>query len=299
MLKILLIIIGIIGGLGILFFLSIFVNMAFIGKITEFKLIFASGEEPLSEGVIIREISKNEKPWPGQSLFGELNTGDIQAAVEMVMLDDGQLLSERRFFDSDPGKEVEVIKDANQKPEYIFTGKRVYHAKNRKRGKLLGSFSDPEVSVVRYASHLNDKFFLMIGDPATYKYAYSYLWQVNKNNLEKRKIAEGTYFTFVRPPMIFRPRGFGGLVVVYYTGSVNYGFGGDSSRPEFSFIRIYNDRFKEGLDIAQFGFKAGTIVHVEWSDNAIIATGDPSRPAAALMEARPARIWRIELPQKK
>jgi hypothetical protein len=61
---------------------------------------------------------------------------------------------------------------------------------------------------------------------------------VEKSTLEKKKIAEDTYFTFVRPPVVFRPKGFGGLVLVYYTGSVNYGFGGDSSRPEFSFIRI-------------------------------------------------------------
>jgi hypothetical protein len=119
---------------------------------------------------------------------------------------------------------------------------------------------------------------------------------VEKSTLEKKKIAEDTYFTFVRPPVVFRPKGFGGLVLVYYTGSVNYGFGGDSSRPEFSFIRIYNETYKEGLDVAKFGFKAGTIVHVEWRDNALIATGDPNRPAAAQKEPRPARIWRIELP---
>jgi hypothetical protein len=298
MLKILLIIIGVIGGIGVLFFLSIFLRMAFIGKISEYKLIFAMAREPLSEGIIISEISRNERPWPNQNSYRNLDTGDVQPAVEMVLLNDGRLSSERRVFDKDPGKEVQVIKDTNQKPQYIFTNNQVYHAKEGNCGKLFGSFSNPELSIVRHVSHLNHRYFLMIGDPTTYKYAYSYIWQVDKNNLEKHKIAEDPYFTFVRPPMIFRPEGFGGLVLVYYIGSVNYGFGGDSSRPEFSYIRIYNDKFEQGLDIAKFGFKAGTIVNVEWENNALIATGDPSRPAAAYQEPRPARVWRIEIPMR-
>ena len=96
--------------------------------------------------------------------------------------------------------------------------------------------------------------------------------------------------------MIFLSEGFAGQVVIYYTGSVDYGFGGNSSRPKYSFIRIYNERFKQGLGVAKFGFKAGTIVDIKWIDNALVVTSDPSRPLATNQKVMARRIWKIKLP---
>ncbi len=295
MLKIIVIIIASIAALGLLVFAGIFINMIFIGKITEFKLLTALESKALLNDITIREISNNEKPWPQMSRHERSqSTGDLKPAKEMVVFDNGQLTSERRAYDSSPGKEVFVLHDEQNNPQLIFRRNKVFKVKDGQRGDLLGYFSDPKVTFVRHVSALDEKYFLLIGDPSTVKYPYSYLWQVDKANLKKTKIAEDLYFVFEKPPMIFKPKGFEGIIVIYYTGSVDYGFGGDSSRPEFSHIRIYNDQFTNGTDIAKFGFKAGTIVDVKWSNGALILTGDPSRPLSAEMKPKQARVWEIK-----
>lgn len=55
--------------------------------------------------------------------------------------------------------------------------------------------------------------------------------------------------------------------MIYYTGSFDFAFGGDSSRPKFSVLRIYNQQYPEGRDIVRFSFKAGTVVDVRKTEH--------------------------------
>ena len=120
------------------------------------------------------------------------------------------------------------------------------------------------------------------------------LWQVERETFNQSLIVKDPYFTFARPPMVFSPEGFNGHILIYYKESFNYGFGGDSSRPKYSFIRIYNDTYPEGKDIAQFGFKAGTIVNLEWKESSVFVTGDRSRPSQSEKPRLPVRVWKID-----
>ncbi len=293
--KIVLLVFLAIGIFVALIFLSTFLRMAFIADITEFKLRSAIEVDPLLDGVVITEISKDESPWPHQWEH-DLSTGDVTAAAEMVLFDNGELSEEPRAFDESPGTEVLVLGADVSRPGLIFNGNQIYKVEHGKLGSEYGSFPDFEAFTIPYASPLNADSFLIAGYPADTLREHLILYQVNSASLKKTQIASDLYYCFLRPPMVFQPKGLDSVIVVYYVGSLNYGFGGDASRPEFSHIRIYNKKFPQGLEIAKFGLKAGTIVDIKSDAHHLTVTGDPSRPAAASQEPKPARIWKIELP---
>lgn len=293
--KVLLFVFLAIGIVVALVFLSTFFRMAFIADITEFRLKMAKEYTPLMDGVVISEISKDESPWP-HSWERRLSTGDVKTAAEMVLLDSGELVKGRRAFDDSPGKEVLVLERETNRPGLIFSGNQVFKVEQGRLGGEYGAFSELEPFTVPHVSPLNSGSFLMAGYPADTLREHLYLWQVDDITLKKTQVAKDIYYCFLRPPMVFQPKGFDGVVVVYYVGSLDYGFGGDASRPEFSYIRIYNKRYEHGVDVAKFGLKAGTIVDIKSEGHNLIATGDPSRPSAAGQEPRPARVWKIDLP---
>lgn len=266
------------------------INMVFISNITEFKLKFSPAKYSLKKGVVIAEISNNEEP----RSVTEVTTGDLPAARQMLLHEDKSITEGVRVYDADPAQEVLVIMDQMPGKSLVFKHNEVFVFDEFKLGSLVGKYSNPELEIIRHVAPINEQYILVEGDPATSQYSDSKLWQLNKNTFTKNIVSEDVYYSFVRPPMVFKPNGFNGTVVVYYTGSVDYAFGGDSSRPEWSVLRIYTEDYPDGIDIAKFGFKAGTIIDVQWNDEALIVTGDPSLPGMARQPARAVRVWEVK-----
>lgn len=279
---------------------NVFGGMIFIADRTESKVQESPAYIRLLNDVTVQEISKNEKPLPLTNPLGPGGTGNLPASVDMVMEPDGAIVKRSRVFDQDPGQSVKVLTVDNsiESPaeSYVFIKNILYKFTDGKLGDMIGEYSGPALSHIGHVAYINKKYFLVNGQPASSGYSDSRLWQVDRRTLHNTEVATDAYYVFDRPPMVFREKGFNGVVVVYYTGDFSYAFGGDSSRPEFSIIRIYNDRYPEGKDIVKIGFKGGTIVDVKADNGSLILTGDPSRPMMAHQPRLPARIWKVTIP---
>lgn len=287
-LKILLWIIGIPLALMAAYIGYVFFNMVFIAKITDIKKSFDSEYEAKLDGIEIVEISDNESVMETEFNPG---TGDIDGSKVMVFTTEGILEDRRRWFDDDPGREVEVVVRDQELKSLVFKENGIYEIGSKNLAKKIGSYSNPELSLVRQP--VNKNIMLVNGDRVEAQYADPWLWQLDLNTFEKFLLTKDPYYSHSRPPKIFINKNTGEKIVIYYTGDYSFGFGGHSSRPKNSVVRIYNKQFPEGNDLASFAFKAGTIVNVDWYDNDIILTGDPSKPTGSKKDRMPARKWKL------
>lgn len=290
--KIVLWIIGIVVLIGIIPVVITFANLIFRSELTELKVKKSPEYRPLIDNVIVEEIESDELP-----LTAEIpNTGDLEAGYEMLLMDDNVVKEGHRVFDDDPGKEVIVAFNKFRQESLVFTGNDIFALNNEHKGNKIGSFPSPQFSYVDYVLPVNGKFMLIDGAmPASAYPSERELWQVEYNGLNKTRLSNDPYYTSTRPPKVFIFKDASEELVVYYTGSFDYAFGGDSSRPEYSVLRVYNAQHPEGLDIVKFGFKAGTIVDVKKMEGGYLVTGDPSRPAMADMPRLSPRIWKVSM----
>lgn len=278
-------------------FATILINVMFVRESTEVKIKLSKEYEVLFDGVLIKEVTK------GQVFFSDATSlkGTLPSSEEKVLLDDGSISSKARFYDDDPGETVSIVPAVGEVPSLLFHRNDVFEVRKNKNHGKVGEFKNPGIKFVNCVSHINKKYLLVVGVPDTNKFMKSSIYQVHRESFEKIEVGQKAYFYFDRAPVVFQPEGFGGQVAVFYSDyySFSFGGGGDSSRPKFSIVRIYNDSFPEGKSIVSFGFKAGIIVDIKWRDGSLIAIGDPSRPFNEKEEYLPVREWEIQLPNGK
>lgn len=283
-------VIGIPVALVFTYVVYVFFNMIFISQITSIKKNFDVAFEVKLEGIKIEETSDNENV-----IEYELKpeAGDIEGSKVIVLTSEGLVEDSRRFFDADPGREVEIVVRENNLKSLVFNKNDVYEVGEGKLKNKIGSYSDPKLSFVRHVMPINENIMLVSGDRADARYADPWLWQVDLRTFKKIVLTKDPYYSHDRPPKAFVNKHISEKIVIYYTGDYSFGFGGYSSRPKKSVVRIYNRQFPEGKDIASFAFKAGTIVNVEWNEKNIVLTGDPSKPGGSIKNRVPARKWEI------
>jgi len=120
------------------------------------------------------------------------------------------------------------------------------------------------------------------------------LYQLNYPDFTAHKIADDLYYLFNKTPDVYRFSDQGATVLVYFTGSLMWGFGGDVNKPEQSVIRVYNDTWPEGRDVIQFSFKAGTVRGVGYQDGELTVVTDTTRPSGTKHnEVRTPLQWRV------
>lgn len=280
------------------FVFYIFSQMIFIAEITERKVKKSEAYHLLTEGVQVFELEHQMPPLEWEYRPG---SGAMPAAAEALLSPENTISEGERFFDDDPNVSALWLKSAGDLPDKIFLKNDVYgitvddETGSTQLGEKLASFENPPLGVLRHIGALNHQYFLLIGDHRESPYADAKLWLINHTTYDQTLLTEDPYFSFSRPPKVFKPDGLDGEVLVYYVGSVNYGFGGDSSRPEYSVVRLFSNTHPQGIDLVKFAFKAGTIVDIEFKDGALILTGDPSRPQ--INENRlPPRLWKVDFP---
>jgi hypothetical protein len=275
--------------LGVSVFLAAFGGMAFIDKFAEMSI--RRMKDAVVEDALFRvvEVEHSLPPLPYEYRPG---SGDVPAAREILLTPAGELQEGRRVFDKDPNRTVRLLESTEGWPDKVFDGNDIFARSDGHLGERLHSFAEPSLQILRYVGGINDDWFLLAGDPEGSPYTNTKLWQVSRADYSRSLLAEDPYFTFDRPPRLFRPEGFAGTVLVYYTGSVDFGFGGDSSRPKHSVIRLFTEDYPSGHDVARFAFRAGTIVDIKYENGALILYGDPSRPGSE--KRLPPRLWRLE-----
>lgn len=278
---------------SVCFFAFVFFQMIFVSQITEIKVRTKKDFVVLLDGVTVEEVQHNLPPlvrewWPG--------AGDVPAARQIVLTPENALQEGERVFDKDPNRVVLQLDANSDLPTRVFIGTEIYARDVDKLGGKVAAFEDAPFDGVRYVGGINNRWFLVEADLKEFAHVETRLWQVDRSTLELRLIEEDPYFTFERPPKTFAPEGFSGIVVAIYRGNVSYGYGGHASRPASTLLRAYTPQYPDGVDLASFAFKAGTVVKVDWQDGALLVTGDPSRPPAAGKPPLPPRIWQLRLP---
>lgn len=268
----------------------IFGSMIFQKQITTVQLKLSQEVILLLDGIQVTEISDKEQPLPYEYRPG---TGDVPAAKEMLLSDDGKIEEGQRTHDGDPRKEVHVLLNGQGSQPFVFKGNEVYRFDNYRLGEQLGTFTSPAFRHIGHVAAVTNNVLLVQGYPALATNEKHHLYQVSLPDFSQKEITEDSYYVFLRPPMVFTPAGFNGVVVVYYTGDYSFALGGDASRPKYSVIRIYNKNYSEGQDVTKLGFKAGTVVNVSWQNDALILQADPSLPAMADKPRVDARVWRV------
>lgn len=282
-------VIAVIAVLGVGLFLTVFGGMVFIDKFAE-KSVRRMKDVVIEDASFqVVEVEHSLPPLPYE--YNPIS-GDVPAAREVLLTPTGKLQEGRRFFDTDPNRIVLLLESAEGRPDKVFDGNDIFAKKDDRLGERLYSFVEPSLQILRYVGGINGDWFLLAGDPDGSTYTNNQLWQASHESYARTLLTQDPYFTFDRPPRLFRPAGFGGTVLVYYTGSVDFGFGGDSSRPKHSVIRFFTENYPSGHDVARFAFRAGTIVDIKYENGALILYGDPSRPGSE--KRLPPRLWRLE-----
>ena len=283
-------IVGLLVAVVVAFFAYVIGSMMFIAQITQLKIWLSPEYEHLIEGVSIQELNSDEA-----ALEREVpNTGHVEGSQDVLVFDDGTVKEGRRAFDGDPGKSAVSVYNPMRRQSHLFVGNEVFEYADAKQGARLGGFSSPGFDMVDFVLPVNAQLMIMNGamDDSPYP-SERRLWQVSYDNLEKVLISDDPYYTHARTPKVFvfdQPEE---QILVYYEGSFDFAFGGDSSRPKYSVLRLYNAQYPEGVDLIEIGFKAGTVIEVERVDGSYIVTTDPSLPRMTEKSRASLRKWKI------
>ncbi|MCI0506529.1 MAG: hypothetical protein L0Z73_10520 [Gammaproteobacteria bacterium] len=283
------------GIIVVLFFIwvaALFGPIVFVEQIGTIQLKFSRERVALLDGVQITEISDNEQPLPYEYQPG---TGDVAPAESMLLAEDGTLVPERQQKEGETYKRAHVLSGINGAQTLVVVASDVYRFEHDRLGDHLGTFSGPALGGLRDVYAVTENALLIVGSLASDRFSQTHLYQVTLTDFHLQELAADPYYILGRPPKIFKPVGFNGAVLVYYTGSFDFAMGGDASRPKYSVIRIYTRDYPSGQDIVKLGLKAGTVVNVSWQDGAFILQADPSFPSMVKKPRMPARVWRVKI----
>ena len=267
-------------------------RMIFVGKFAELSLLTNKTLQVFGDDLTVTEIQHRQPPLQRNY---EPGPGDVPAVEQMLLTAEGKLEQDQRYFDDDPRRPVQALAAIQNVESKVLIDRKIYARNGDELGPELADLSDGPFTGFRYVGSLNQDWFLVEGHPTGKTYGDTSLWQVSHNDYQATLLQENVYYTFQRPPKVFAPAGFPGVLVAIYVGDVSYGFGGYSSEPRYSILRAYTGSFPAGIDLVQLSLKAGVIVAVDWRDGRLKVTADPSRPTGDGGQ-RPPRIWSISLP---
>ncbi len=276
--------------LAVIMIISIMKPLINISEISRDKVKSMAEYELLADGIHIEEICNELDILT--SKFRPTENKE-RAGVKLLQGQDGKLEKFEPF--NDPSKEIDALISNHFDYNIAFKNSEVYQITQNKMSALIHKFDNPDFEPFRYFAIINNDFFLMSADLKGVEYAKPILWQLDKTTFEILKITEEPYHTFERPPLILNPNGYTGTIVVYYKGDISFGYGGDSSRPEQSVIRIYDQHHPKGKDIIQMSFAVGTIVNIEMDKKDFLVHTDPSLPSSAGKSRVPPRTWQISI----
>ncbi|WP_024460860.1 hypothetical protein [Marinimicrobium sp. LS-A18] len=276
--------------IGFVLMAGLFFCMAFQGKLTE--IVVRRMKDFVLEDACFRLAEDKSHAYPPLPREYQPGSGDVAGAREVLLTPSGTLEEGKRVYDSSSNCTVRLLEPTDDVQGKVFHRNDVFALEGARIGRTLHSFSEPRLSYTGYVGGVSRHWFVLEGNPENTMGVRSKLWQVSHADYSRVLLSESPYYSFSRPPRTFRPDGFNGVVLVYYVGSVDYGFGGDCSRPKYSVIRLYSDRYPEGHDVARLSFRAGTIVDVRYEQEALVLYGDPTRPGES--PSRRPRVWHLQ-----
>ncbi len=286
------ILIGVIVIVTVLYFVSIFAQMIFVVQISEWKISRAKAFELNDESIKLTDIT----PANSSPLEGDRNRQHLKASKSAYYIVNTHEIVET--YDEIKEREYQEYTHLSL-PEYsidwVIKRTKIYEVKDGKRDSLFFEFPDNDGPNIWWAYGVSkDRVLLGI---SYQKKAENELFEFIPSTKELKKVATDVNGYYGYPShlvRIFEPEGFKGTLVVYYTGSHLFGFGGDSFRPRQSHLMLYNDTFPEGKKLLSLSYKSGLIAEIQFTDGKLILTGDCSRPRQVDKHERPQKTWQVE-----
>ncbi len=280
----------------------IFVSMLLLYAVIMFFIFMIFNEAPRTERrvkkefkntILTAQVTLNEieiQAPPLDYFYESENLARIEAQ-EYLLESDGSFTKDRAVYDEDISREYSIL--STDGFSLAYKSGALYDFKNDRIGDEVQGWNGLPFNTVPYLAAINSKYLLIKaheGDPHK-----SQLLQVSYPELKIITLTTDPYYTFDRAPLRFESADKTTIVIVYFEGAYSYAYGGDSSRPERSIVRIFNEKNPEGLDLVALSFASGTVVDVAFEDNGLFLTADPSRPAQSDKPRLAPRFWRITI----
>ncbi len=266
----------------------VFVVAAFLlpSQIARFQITLSKPYDILDPQVDVEELPPLATPLPN-------NYFERKAAINennWLLTPENDILQGQRFLDDDPNKHISYLPENG----WVIMKGEIKTTANGKLDRTIHQFQPPFRSI-NDVFYLTPKVLLLGADDGTTQYVNHKLWLLNGETFAQQLLDNEPYYFHARSPLVVRGNDSRDHAVVYYSGNYSFGYGGDSSAPKYSTLRIFNKAYPMGKDLLRLAFKAGTIEKLEWRDNAWIVTTDPSLPSATGTPRVPARQWRVSV----
>ncbi|ABD79960.1 hypothetical protein Sde_0698 [Saccharophagus degradans 2-40] len=276
----------------VIFGIGVFI-MFNIAPRTERKVRRNANNKVLVKDATLTERATNMQPW--DNYYSILWDKSINAQ-DAVLQDNNTFVVGSSGLEQEQSKSYLLLTG----PYYTFAfkDKKLFWVHNGVLAHEEKAWGTHNFTRVTHAAVINANYMLVeAAPPSQHDHQLRHLYQVNVKTLEAHKLESTPYYTFDIPPKRFVNESTNTTVLVYYHDSYSYAFGGDSSRPQTSIVRLYNNTFPEGKDIANISFAAGMVIDVAFEEgNKLVLLGDPSRPAMYNKPRLAPRVWVLTLP---
>jgi len=285
--------------LAIIFYFML--SFIFHSKITEHKVLQDTDYIIATPDIEVKEIFRAKAPYfyPCAENYGQMSpVSDLAFSEKILITPTNQIIrDESRIFDDDPARDALMLELPNGEI-LIFIKQQLYQSDGKRIGSLMHSFTGSALGEVKYVNVINQTTLILTAsasEPDSYE---TLLFQFDLTNFSLIAILKQANFCPANtrhPAKTITPAGFDGVLFVGYCGNRSYAFGGDSSRPKQSVLRLYSKFYPLGIELIQLSLNAGIIVEVTFADGILTIIGDPSRPTQIDNYQRDARYWQLDI----
>lgn len=205
-----------------------------------------------------------------------------------ILTQDGLIKDYKVDADFSFDRPVYILNSNEKQFSRIFLNNQIYAIDDNRVGELIHVFRDIDISRISYALPLTNDSFLLATVSSGGKHS---LWQISHHDFTHKLLTDNLSYS-IKQPKIFKSEPLQQIILVYYSGDVTFAYGGDTSRPKYSTIRLFDNAHPSGIDIARLSLNAGVVVDIEVDKHAIIAYCDPNLPNSK--SPLPWNVWRIE-----
>ncbi len=262
------------------------VSFIFVGNLSELKIALSEEWKKLDKSAEVENISE-----PTAKPYQEEHEQYASASYSMKLTSDNQLIKPQAEKNSTSREVLALPLDKNQ-TFLIFIDGVVHTLQENNISDSIFSFKDQGYRILSaFDFSANRKLIFALKNFTT----DLFIFDRDKKTVELLIRNVGYSFAGYTPSLrVFSNSKADEQVLVYYSKEdYIYGFGGDVQRPRKSFIRFFDEATPEGRDLAEFSYKAGMIVDVEFAGADLILTGDRNRPSLVKDNKRPQTKWKL------
>lgn len=285
-----LILIAVLIFLALGFFVFIFAKLIFAAQIAEWNVSRATPYAIDSQDITLKDIT----PVNTESFHGNYNAlENIRSSYRVYIDKNNKIIQGKENLPPDY-RNAQFIAASKYNTKLVIDRNKVYATDGDNLKELIFEFDEYRNAFINSAHVLDENKLLL--DTSFNNGQESHLVELSLDRKKIRKINKDlrsfpSYgYHSIR---IFEPEHFNGKLVVYYTGTHMFAFGGDSVRPKFSHLMQYNENHPDGLKLLKLAYNSGIIINIEYKGGNLILTGDRNRPRMVKDFERNMSYWQV------